>query len=137
MAQPDPLVRGHARPVELLDQVTFDTADPNHLLLGYQHGGHGLFVSDDAGRTLKWLCSTGIHTTASMRNGLLMVIGGGGELYVGMFDGLLKGDSLGCGFAPVPELDKQFIKAIVPDIRLMPNAPMSWLPLRTPKTACS
>lgn len=103
-----------AGPVEVLNGVSINPADPSHLIVAYTYGGNGMFVSQDGGKTLRWLCSAGIAPNAVNRNGRAFV-GGDGAIYLGLFDGLVKGSSEGCGFTPVPELDKKYIAALASD----------------------
>lgn len=103
-----------AGPVEILDGVSINPADPSHLIVPYRYGGGGMFVSKDGGKTLSWLCSAGIAPNAVNRNGRAFV-GGDGSIYLGLFDGLIKGSADGCGFAPVPELDKKYIADLAAD----------------------
>ena len=103
-----------AGPVEILNGVAIDPADPSHLIVPYSFGGNGMFVSQDGGKTLNWLCSAGIAPNAVNRNGRAF-IGGDGAIYLGLFDGLVKGARDGCGFVPVPELDKKYIADLATD----------------------
>ena len=103
-----------AGPVELLDGVSISPSDPDSLVVTYQYGGSGLFVSEDGGATLKWLCSTGASLPAS-NSGLLGHASGDGSIYLGSFHGLWRGDKSGCGFQPLPELDKKLVRAIAGD----------------------
>ena len=103
-----------AGPVEILNGVSIDPADPSHLIVPYSYGGNGMFVSQDGGKTLSWLCSAGIAPNAVNRTGRAF-IGGDGAIYLGLFDGLVKGSAQGCGFAPVPELDKKYIADLASD----------------------
>jgi hypothetical protein len=103
-----------AGPVELLNGVSIDPADPAHMIVPYSFGGNGMFVSKDGGKTLSWLCSAGIAPNAVNRNGRAF-IGGDSAIYLGLFDGLVKGTPDGCGFAPVPELDKKYIADLASD----------------------
>jgi len=103
-----------AGPVELLNGVSVDPADPSHMIVPYSFGGNGMFVSKDGGKTLSWLCSAGIAPNAVNRNGRAF-IGGDSAIYLGLFDGLVKGSPDGCGFTPVPELDKKYIADLAND----------------------
>ncbi|HTU60983.1 MAG TPA: hypothetical protein VMF89_21165, partial [Polyangiales bacterium] len=103
-----------AGPVELLNGVSIDPADPSHMIVPYSFGGNGMFVSKDGGKTLSWLCSAGIAPNAVNRNSRAF-IGGDSAIYLGLFDGLVKGSPDGCGFAPVPELDKKYIADLAND----------------------
>ena len=104
----------YAGPVELLDGVSINPVDPTHMVVPFRFGGGGMFVSRDSGKTLSWLCSAGIAPNAVNRNGRAFV-GGDGAIYLGLFDGLVKGSADGCGFAPVPELDKKYIADLAAD----------------------
>jgi hypothetical protein len=97
-----------AGPVEILEGVSINPVDPTHMIVPFRFGGGGMFVSKDSGKTLSWLCSAGIAPNAVNRNGRAF-LGGDGAIYLGLFDGLFKGTGEGCGFAPVPELDKKYI----------------------------
>jgi hypothetical protein len=97
-----------AGPVEQLEAVSIDPMDASHLVVPHRYGGGGMLVSRDGGETFGWLCSAGVAPSAVNRNGRTFV-GGDGAIYVGLFDGLLKGGADGCGFAPVPELDKKYV----------------------------
>jgi|GEM_PF-3114765 len=103
-----------AGPVELLDGVSVDPANPDNLVVSYLHGGGGLFVSEDGGATLKWLCSVGASLPSS-NAALITYSSGDGSIYVGSYNGLWRGDKNGCGFAALPELDKKYIRAITGD----------------------
>lgn len=107
-------VRAAAGPVELLEGISINPADPSHMVVPYRYGGGGMFVSRDGGKTMNWLCSAGIAPNAVNRNGRAFV-GGDGAVYLGLFDGLIKGSPDGCGFAPVPELDKKYIADLAAD----------------------
>jgi hypothetical protein len=104
----------HAGPVELLNAATFSPNDGQNVTLSYNYGGNGIFVSSDGGTTLKWLCSLGIATSASNRS-FTTFASGDGSIYLGMFDGVLKGDANGCGFTPMPEMDKKWVRAFASD----------------------
>jgi MYXO-CTERM domain-containing protein len=103
-----------AGPVELLDGVTINPADPDNIVVTYLHGGSGLFVSEDGGATLKWLCSVGASLPSSNAS-LVSYASGDGSIYVGSYHGLWRGDKSGCGFAPLPELEKKYVRAITGD----------------------
>lgn len=103
-----------AGPVEQLDSLSINPADPSHMVVSYRYGGGGMFVSRDGGKTFGWLCSAGVATTAVNRNGRTFV-SGDGSIYLGLFDGLMKGGGDGCGFAGVPELDKKYIADVAGD----------------------
>lgn len=103
-----------AGPVEQLDTLSIDPADPSHMLVTHRYGGGGMFISHDAGKTFGWLCSAGVATTAVNRNGRAYA-SGDGSIYLGLFDGLMKGAADGCGFAGVPELDKKYIADVTGD----------------------
>jgi hypothetical protein len=103
-----------AGPVEQLDAVSIDPADPSHIIVSYRYGGGGMFVSHDGGKKFGWLCSAGVATSAVNRNGRA-IIGTDGAIFLGQFDGLLKGQPDGCGFAPVAEMDKKYIADLATD----------------------
>ena len=103
-----------AGPVELLDGVSVDPANPDNLLVSYLHGGGGFFVSQDGGATLKWLCSVGASLPSS-NSALITYSSGDGSIYVGSYNGLWRGDKTGCGFAALPEVEKKYIRAITGD----------------------
>ena len=103
-----------AGPVEQLDTMSINPADPSHLIVTYRYGGGGMFISRDGGKKFEWLCSAGVATTAVNRNGRPYV-SGDGSIYLGLFDGLMKGGGDGCGFAAVPELDKKYIADVTGD----------------------
>jgi hypothetical protein len=103
-----------AGPVEILEGVSINPVDPTHMIVPFRFGGGGMFVSKDSGKTLNWLCSAGIATNAVNRNGRAF-LSGEGSIYLGLFDGLIKGNADGCGFAPVPELDKKYIADLTAD----------------------
>ncbi|HET8936695.1 MAG TPA: hypothetical protein VFN67_24800 [Polyangiales bacterium] len=103
-----------AGPVEQLDTVSINPADPTQMIVTYRYGGGGMFISRDGGKKFEWLCSAGVATTAVNRNGRAYV-SGDGSIYLGLFDGLMKGGGDGCGFAAIPELDKKYIADVTGD----------------------
>ena len=103
-----------AGPVELLDGLSISPANPDNLVVTYTYGGNGMFVSQDGGATLKWLCSTGATLSASNSGGVTYA-SGDGSIYIGSYNGLLRGDKTGCGFQPVPELATKYVRAIAGD----------------------
>lgn len=103
-----------AGPVELLDGVSVSAGAPDDMVVTYVHGRSGLFVSEDGGATLKWLCAVGASLPVSNAS-LLAHASGDGSIYVGTYNGLWRGAPTGCGFAAVPELDKKYIRAIAGD----------------------
>lgn len=103
-----------AGPVEELIDISIDPANAMNLVVPYRYGGNGMFVSQDGGKTLRWLCSAGLG--ADLVNKTVVVHSGGdGSLYIGSSEGLLRGDGSGCGFEPVPELAMQYIGDIASD----------------------
>jgi hypothetical protein len=106
--------KASAGPVEILDGVSINPSDPQHLIVPYHYGGGGMFVSHDGGKTYGWLCAAGVSTNAVNRNGQAF-LGGDGAIYLGLFDGLMKGTGDGCGFVGVPELDNKYIASVTGD----------------------
>lgn len=101
----------HAGRVELLDGLSISPTDPDNLVVTYTYGGGGLFVSEDGGATLKWLCAAGASLPSSNAT-LLSYTSGDGSIYVGSYNGLWRGDKSGCGFQALPELDKKYIRVL-------------------------
>jgi hypothetical protein len=106
--------RAFAGPVEQLDGVLFNAADPSHIIVPYRYGGGGMFISRDGGKSFGWLCSAGMGASAVNRNGRPF-IAGDGSIYLGLFDGLMKGRADGCGFALQPEFTKQYVSDFASD----------------------
>lgn len=104
----------YAGPVEQLSAVAINPADPSHIVVPYSYGGGGMFISQDAGESFGWLCSGGIDSSAVNRNGHVFA-SGDGSIYIGLFDGLLRGDASGCGFTAVAELADRYVSDVTGD----------------------
>lgn len=103
-----------AGPMEILDAVSISPSKPDNMVLSYTYGSHGVFVSSDGGKTLKWLCSPGADITASNRT-FVAFASGDGSLYWGNSNGLLRADADGCNFEVVPELAMKNVRAFAAD----------------------
>lgn len=103
-----------AGPVEQLEALSISPVNAAHMVVPYRYGGGGMFVSQDGGKTFGWLCSAGVATSSVNRNGRVQ-FGGDGQIYIGLFDGILRGAADGCGFTPVPEMAKKYVADITTD----------------------
>ena len=108
----------HAGPVEALVQVALHPKDPNVMVLRYEFGGEGIFVTQDGGKSWSYVCNTYIDPSTNARRGTLAV-GNDGALLLGVFDGVWKGDKKGCGWALEPALLDKW----VPDLAQDPTDP--------------
>jgi hypothetical protein len=97
----------HAGPIELFKAAALDPSQPDEVIAPYMYGQAGMFISDDAGKDYKLLCSSQI--SSSVANDQIRVVANGGSIYIGSFDGVYRGDKTGCNFSAVPELVKHFI----------------------------
>lgn len=104
----------HAGPMEILNSVSISPTNADNMVLYYTYGQQGIFVSSDGGKTLKWLCSTGVDSSLSNRN-FIAFASGDGSLYMGSGSGLLRGDADGCNFTALPELSSKWVRAISGD----------------------
>jgi hypothetical protein len=86
-----------AGPMEILNAASISPANPDNIVVSYTYGGHGVFVSQDGGATLKWLCSAGADISVSNRT-FISYASGDGSIYLGAQSGLLRGDADGCNF---------------------------------------
>jgi MYXO-CTERM domain-containing protein len=103
-----------AGPVELFTSVALQPGNPDVLALQYIYGGSGLFLSHDAGATYSLLCYSAVDPKV-VRDNSKMYVGGSGEIYIGVFEGVWRGDANGCGFQAVAELSGKFVEGITGD----------------------
>lgn len=108
------LETAHAGPVEQLNGISIDRTNAKNLIVPFAFGGNGLFVSQDGGTTLEWLCAAAVTRSANSSNSIAFSVNNG-RIHVGLFEGLMRGDADGCKFQWVPELDKNYIRAIASD----------------------
>jgi hypothetical protein len=102
----------HAGPVELFSGVS---AEPNTVVLQYAYGGGGFFISSDGGAHFRLLCSAAIDPVArGVRDDGKLYLAED-AIYLGVFDGVWRGDKNGCGWQKMPEMNKQWIGAITGD----------------------
>jgi hypothetical protein len=104
----------HAGPVELFTGVTVDPKMPNSIALKYIYGGGGLFMSTDAGMNFQLLCYSAIDASVQ-RDVSTVYISGTESIYIGVFDGLWRGDKSGCNWQSVPELKGKWVSDIAGD----------------------
>lgn len=104
----------YAGPVELLNGVSISGSTPKNMVVPFDFGGEGMFVSQDGGAKLSWLCAAGIAPSANNSIGPTFM-SGDDHIYVGMFNGLYRGGADGCGWERVPELEKLFVRTITSD----------------------
>jgi hypothetical protein len=82
------------------------------VVLQYVYGGGGFFLSSDAGAHFRLLCSGAIDRGVRDDGKLYLAED---AIYVGVFDGVWRGDRNGCGWQQVPEMKDQWIGAITGD----------------------
>jgi hypothetical protein len=108
----------HAGPIELFSQTSIDPANPMQLVIPYRYGGGGMFISADGGSKYGLLCTSAINP-AVVHDDVQVYTSAKGDIYIGVFDGLFKGDKNGCNFTAVPELstapNKHYIAAVTGD----------------------
>jgi hypothetical protein len=108
------ITKVHAGPIELFTGVTVDPKMPNTLALKYIYGGGGLFMSSDAGANFGLVCYSAIDPSVQ-RDGSTVYISGTDTVYIGVFDGLWRGDKSGCNWQAVPELKGRWVSDIAGD----------------------
>ena len=106
----------HAGPVELFRNTQQNPTAPDQLVAAYIYGGGGLFVSNDGGKSFGLMCSGAQNPKLKFEREINeFVMSGTGDIYIGLFNGLWRGQSNGCGFAEVPELSGNIIGAVAVD----------------------
>jgi MYXO-CTERM domain-containing protein len=103
----------HAGPIEFFDAVSVDETARERLVAPYMWGGSGLFLSADAGKSFRMLCSSWIDPAAQRSN--LSVLLQAGSIYVAGFDAVWRGDKDGCNFRALPEFAKHWVSALAAD----------------------
>jgi hypothetical protein len=104
----------HAGPVELFTGVSVDPKMPNSLALKYIYGGGGLFMSTDAGMNFQMLCYSAIDPSVE-RDVSTVYISGNESIYIGVFDGLWRGDKSGCNWQSIADLKGKWVSDIAGD----------------------
>lgn len=106
----------HAGPIELFRNTAQNPTMPDQLVAAYIYGGGGLFVSGDGGKSFGLTCSGATNPDLKFERDISQfAVSGEGNIYVGLFNGLWRGQSNGCGFAEVPELKGHIIGALAVD----------------------
>jgi hypothetical protein len=82
------------------------------VVLQYNYGGGGFFVSSDGGANFRLLCSGAIDRGVRGDGKLHL---SEDAIYLGVFDGVWRGDKNGCGWQRVPEMTGQWIGDITGD----------------------
>jgi MYXO-CTERM domain-containing protein len=108
----------HAGPVEQLVQVAMHPTNPKVIVIRYEYGGEGIFVTEDGGQDWSYVCNSYIDPSTNARRGTLAVANDG-TMMLGVFDGIWTGDHKGCGWSLEPSLMKKW----VPDIQQDPSDP--------------
>jgi MYXO-CTERM domain-containing protein len=108
----------HAGPVEQLVQVAMHPTNPDVMVLRYEYGGEGVFVTEDGGKDWSYVCNSYIDPSTNARRGTLAVANDG-AMMLGVFDGVWKADHKGCDWKLEPALMTKW----VPDIQQDPSDP--------------
>ncbi len=103
-----------AGPPELFSTVV-DGRDADSLLVAYDYGGGGMYVSRDAGAKFGLLCSDIIQK--NLRDGDIWARRErpDGRTYIGMFSGLLVSDPTQCSWNRVEQFDNRWVTDLVRD----------------------
>jgi hypothetical protein len=104
----------HAGPMEILDAASIGAGDAVNIVLSYTNGGQGIFVSQDGGAKLSWLCHAGV-TPKLNNNSAVAFASGDGSLYLGSYFGLFRADADGCNVQLLPELHDRVVKGFASD----------------------
>ncbi|MET0384716.1 MAG: hypothetical protein ABW321_02095 [Polyangiales bacterium] len=104
----------HAGPIELFNETVLQPGAPSQMLVPYMYGGAGMFVSSDGGKDFGLLCTAAIDPKV-VDSRLDLHLNAAGEIYIGNFDGLWRGDKNGCNFAVVPEMLDHYVGDITSD----------------------
>ncbi len=121
-AVPSP-ARAHGRPPSF-NALRFDREDPKHIVA---QATWGVAVSDDGGKTFRWVCAAAFEVDARSEDPQLE-IGTDGRVLLGTFNGLLLSDNKGCFYEPAaPALSNTWIAAFARD----PSEPRTLLAIET------
>ena len=105
--------KSQAAPIELFHGASVDGTMPEQIIASYKFGRGGMFVSSDAGKDFKLLCTSAIDPMLQLDSPRVSL--NAGAIYVAVFGGVWRGDPDGCNFVSVPELNGRYVSDVAGD----------------------
>ncbi|MDH5673295.1 MAG: hypothetical protein OEZ06_14170 [Myxococcales bacterium] len=104
-----------AGPVELLDRISVNPANPDRILLHYRYGGEGYFYSSDGGDSFQILCAEFLDPDIGRASSVHLAADG--TTFAGYFGGLYYDDATACSWQldGSTELTEQWVSDITGD----------------------